>query len=405
MTHDGPRSPHLLWVGLASLTLLGAGPVPRETSLADRLREGLRRFVDEKQVAGAVALVGRPDKVLAVEAVGRRDIESGAAMEPDTVFRVMSMTKPVTAVAVIILADEKKLALDDPVADHLPEFLGQKLLAGVSGETVRLAASPRPITIRDLLTHTSGLPDVPPPGYTDLDDHADFTLAEAVKVIAGRPLSFPPGSRWAYSNAGMTTLGRVVEVVSGKPYEDFLKERLFDPLGMVDTTFYPTPSQRSRAAVVYEPTRDGLKAVASSRAFPERGTSRPSPAGGLFSTAPDMAKFHRMMILRGLAAERRYLAEPTVAAMTRVQTGDLKTGFVPGMGYGLGWGVVRSPEGVNAPLDRGSFGHGGYYGTQGWVDPTRKRYAILMIQRVGLKNPDDTPIRAELQRIAFDEGP
>ena len=390
----------LLLLGMASFGL-AAGSAPREKELPERIREGMQRFVDEKQIAGAVALVGRPDKVLAVEAVGRRDVESGAAMEPSTTFRIMSITKPITAIGVMMLVDEGKLRLDDLVETHLPEFRNQKLYAGFSGDKPRLVPSPRPITVRDLLTHTSGLPDTPPPGYTDLDNHPDFSLADAVKVIAGRPLSFPPGSKWAYSNAGMSTLGRIIEVVSGKPYDIFLQERLFGPLGMVDTTFYPTEAQMKRVATVYDLKEGTLRPVASSRVAPNREKNRPSPAGGLFSTADDLARLCQMIFLRGTVAGHRYLTEESVDAMTRLQTGDLKAGFVDGMGFGLGWGAVKVPVGVTSDLSIGAFGHGGAYGTQAWIDREKNRFVILLIQRTGLKNADDTPMRAELQRIAL----
>lgn len=386
----------------AALSLLASGPPTDDDKLSGRIRTGLQKFVDDGQIAGAVALVGKADKVLAVEAVGRRDIGSDAAMGPDALFRVMSLTKPITAVGVMMLVDDGKLELDDLVESHLPEFRGQKLYAGFSGDRPVLVPAPRPITVRDLLTHTSGLPDAPPPGYTDLDKHPDFSLADAVKVIAGRPLSFPPGTKWSYSNAGMTTLGRIIEVVSGKPYDVFLRERLFVPLGMSDTTFYPTPDQMARAATVYDRKEGKLKPVESHRVAPNPERNRPSPAGGLFSTADDLAKLYQMTLRRGLSDDgKRILSEASVDAMTRLQTGDLKCGFVDGMGFGLGWGVVKVPAGVTASLSPGTYGHGGAYGTQGWVDRTKGRFVILLIQRVGLRNADDTPMRAELQRIAL----
>jgi CubicO group peptidase (beta-lactamase class C family) len=401
MKRESRRPPRPLLLLVLAIPCLAAGPARPAKELPERIREGMQRFVDGKQIAGAVALVSRPDKVLAIEAVGKRDVESGAAMEPSTIFRIMSLTKPITAIGVMMLVDEGKIRLDDLVETHLPEFREQKLYAGFSGDKPRLIASPRPITVRDLLTHTSGLPDTPPPGYVDLDNHPDFSLAEAVKVIAGRPLSFPPGSKWAYSNAGMSTLGRIIEVVSGKPYDVFLQERLFGPLGMVDTTFYPTSEQMKRVATVYDLKGGELRAVASSRVAPRREKNRPSPAGGLFSTADDLGRLYRMVFLRGTIAGRRFLTDASVDAMTRLQTGDLKAGFVDGMGFGLGWGVVKVPGGVTADLSIGAFGHGGAYGTQGWVDRKKNRFVILLIQRTGLKNADDTPMRAELQRIAF----
>ena len=184
-------------------------------------------------------------------------------------------------------------------------------------------------------------------------------------------------------------------------YEDFLKTRIFDPLGMVDTRFYPSPEQMKRLAVTY--ARDGgeLQPVASSKVAPKPGERPPSPAGGLYSTAPDLARVYRMMLARGAFEGRRVLSESGVDRMTRLQTGDIPYGFVDGMGFGLGWGVVKRPGGVTEALSPGSFGHGGAFGTQAWIDPKKGRFAVLLIQRTGLGNSDGTPIRRELQRAAF----
>jgi CubicO group peptidase (beta-lactamase class C family) len=384
---------------LATLSLPGAGP--RE-GLSERVRARMQRFVAEHEIAGAVTLIGRADGILDVQAVGMRDIEAGDPMRTDSIFRIMSMTKPITAIAIMMLIDEGKLSLDDPVEKHLPEFRGQRMTATRKGDDVTLTDSPRPALIRDLLTHTSGVSDSPPTGYPDLDDFPRLTMAEAVRILARRPLDFAPGTRWRYSNGGLTTLGRLVEVASGRPYDAFLKERLFDPLGMVDTTFYPSPEQMRRVAVIYDREADSLRPLPSSRSAPKAGVRYPSPAGGLFATAPDLARLYRMMLNRGTLDGRRYLSESSVAAMTRLQTGELKAGFVDGMGFGLGWGFVREPKGATAPLSAGSYGHGGMYGSQGWIDPHKGVFVILLIQRDGLENNDDTPMRRELQRIAFE---
>jgi CubicO group peptidase (beta-lactamase class C family) len=322
-------------------------------------------------------------------------------MRPDSLFRIASMTKPITAIGIMMLAEAGKLSVDDPVEKHLPEFRGQMMVATRSGDTITLKTPPRPITLRDLLTHTSGLPDSAPPGAPNPPSGGDRTLAAAVKAYSQRPLSFEPGSKWSYSNAGITTLGRVIEVVSAKPYESFLDERLFDPLGMIDTTFYPSPEQMTRAAVTYDRKEGELRPVASSKTAPPRGERLPSPAGGLYSTAPDLARLYQTMLNRGSFGGRRILSEASVAEMTRVQTGDLKAGFTDGMGFGLGWGVVRQPSGVTEALSTGSFGHGGAWGTQAWIDPTKGQFVILMIQRVGLPNSDASEMRGALQRIGL----
>jgi CubicO group peptidase (beta-lactamase class C family) len=363
----------------------------------------MQQFVDEQQISGSVTLVGRSDAVVSLEAVGRRSIEDDLPMRPDTLFRIASMTKPITAIGIMMLADQGKLAIDDPVEKYLPEFRGPMMVAGPPGDTITLKKPARPITLGDLLTHTSGLPGKLPPGLADLYDRRDRTLAEAALAFSQRPLDFEPGSRWAYSSPGIDTLGRVIEAAAGVSYERFLEERLFEPLGMADTTFYPAAAQVARTAVVYERRQGALRPVAAFRGGPPEGAKYPHPAGGLFSTAPDLARLYQMMLNGGTRAGRRYLSESSVAAMTRVQTGDLRAGFSEGIGFGLGWSVVRRPAGVTAMLSPGSYGHGGGYGTQCWIDPHRGLFTILLTQRPDLNPRDEAALRRELPRIAFGE--
>jgi CubicO group peptidase (beta-lactamase class C family) len=265
---------------------------------------------------------------------------------------------------------------------------------------VTLKKPPRPITVRDLLTHTSGLPGGFPPGLADLYTRRDRTLAEAILAQSQRPLDFEPGTKWAYCNAGIDTLGRIIEVVSGRPYEEFLQKQIFQPLGMVDTTFYPTPQQLERLAPTYA-KRDG-KLVPDPNAIIALppGARYPIPAGGLYSTGADLARFYRMMLNQGTLGEARVLSAESVAAMTRVQTGDLPAAFTPGMGFGFGWAVVRTPAGVTEMLSPGSYGHGGAFGTQGWIDPHQDLFVVLLIQRTGLPNSDASKLRYELQAAA-----
>jgi CubicO group peptidase (beta-lactamase class C family) len=247
------------------------------------------------------------------------------------------------------------------------------------------------------------MPGAPPPGFSGLSAGRRLTLAEAVMAYSQRPLDFEPGSKWSYCSPGIDTLGRIIEVVSDQPFETFLKERLFDPLGMADTTFYPTPEQMKRAAVIYIRKDGELRPVASSRIAPTRGERYPSPAGGLFSTAPDLARLCQVMLYRGTTAPRRYLSDSGVEEMTRVHTGDLKAGFSDGIGFGLGWGVVRQPTGVTEMLSPGAYGHGGGFGTQCWIDPHRDLFTILLTQRPDLNPQDEAALRRELPQIAFDQ--
>jgi CubicO group peptidase (beta-lactamase class C family) len=388
-------------IGLGALGLPALAAKGQDSGLPTRIRETMQRFIDRKEISGVVALVGRSDGIVATEAIGRRDIEADLPMTPETIFRIASMTKPITAIGIMMLADQGKLEVDDPVEKHLPEFKGQMLVASRSDDAITLKKPPRPITLRDLLTHTSGLPGMPPPGLSDLYAKRNRTLAEAVPAYSQRPLDFEPGTKWAYCNTGIDTLGRVIEVVSGQSYEAFLKDRLFDPLGMNDTTFHPSSEQMSRVAATYDRKDGALRAAGAPLIGPPAGAKYPMPAGGLYSTAPDLAKLYQMMLNRGQAGGRRYLSESAVAEMTRVQTGELKAGFTDGMGFGLGWGVVRQPSGVTVMLSPGTFGHGGAFGTQAWIDPQKNRFVILMIQRTGLPNSDASDIRRELQKVAF----
>jgi CubicO group peptidase (beta-lactamase class C family) len=361
----------------------------------------MQRFVDDRQMAGAVTVVGNSRGIISLEAIGSRRLDSKEAMPKDALFRIASMTKPITAVGILILADEGKLSVNDPVEKHLPEFRGQMMTAERGEDKVVLKKPPRAITLRDLLTHTSGLPGYPP-GLSDLYRKRNRTLAEGTLAVSQRPLEFAPGSRWWYCNSGIDTLGRVIEVVSGKDYESFLAQRIFTPLGMKDTTFRPSKEQLSRLAGLYN-TKDGqLVAAGDTLIGPPQEMRHPIPAGGLYSTGADMARFYRMMLQGGALDGERILSATSAEAMTKVQTGDLKCGFTPGMSHGLGFAVVREPQGVTGMLSAGSFGHGGAYGTQSWADPKRDLFVILLIQRAGLPNSDASKMREELQRLAVD---
>lgn len=387
---------------LAPLTMaLASLALGQDSTLPSRVRSSLQRFVDDHEISGAVGVVGDVNGVLAIEAVGKADIEANQPMRPDSLFWIASMTKPITGIAVMMLVEEGKLKLDDPVAKYVPDFDGQMMLGWHQGDAYIARKPSRPITLRDLLTHTSGLPDGALPDSPEREAKPSTTLAESAARYGRRRLSFEPGSRWSYSNAGMNTLGRVIEVGSGSSYVDFLKARIFDPLGMVDTTFYPTPEQMQRLAMLYARDGDALQPIPSSKVAPKAGERPPSAAGGLYSTGPDLARLYRMMLGRGTFEGRRILAEASVAEMTRLQTGEIPCGFVDGMGYGLAWGFVKQPRGVTEMLSPGSFGHGGMFGTQGWVDPKKGRFAVLLIQRAGLTDNDGSPMRRELQKAAF----
>ncbi|HEY2786528.1 MAG TPA: serine hydrolase domain-containing protein [Fimbriiglobus sp.] len=366
------------------------------------IRASLQKYVDSGDISGAVAVVGQADRLVACEAIGQADLAAKTPMAADALFRIASMTKPITAIGIMMLADEGRLNVNDKVEKYLPEFKNQMLVAKRDFDTLVLKKPARPIAIKDLLTHTSGLPGGYPAGLSDLYTKRNRTLAEAALVMSQRPLEFEPGSKWAYCNTGMDTLGRIIEVVSGKSYEQFLQVRLFDRLGMNDTTFYPSAEQLKRVATLYRKPQNGpLKPAANPLIKLTKGAKFPIPAGGLFSTGSNLATLYSMMLHRGAWQGKRLLSEAAVAEMTKVQTDDLpNVGFVPGSAWGLGWSIVKEPQGVTAMLSPGTFGHGGAFGTQAWIDPAQNLFVVLLIQRTGLANSDASPMRQSLQEAA-----
>jgi CubicO group peptidase (beta-lactamase class C family) len=385
------------------LSLLSVGLAAEfDSAVLAKIAPRMQQFVDEGVIAGAVTVVGNAAGVQHHEAVGSLTLENGQAMPKDGLFRIASMTKPITALGIMILQDEGKLSVDDPVEKHLPEFKGQLLIDSREGDRVVLRKPPRPITIRDLMTHTSGLPGGFPAGYSDLYFKRTLNLAEATLMQSQRPLDFEPGGKWSYCNAGIDTLGRIIEVKSGRTYEDFLPERIFRPLGMNDTAFYPDEKQLARLAGLYG-EKDGKLVFADYALIgPTKDARHPIPAGGLFSTGADLAKLYQAMLGQGQLAGAKIVSPAAVKQMTQLQTGDLACGFTPGMGFGFGWAVVREPQGVHAMLSPGTFGHGGAFGTQAWIDPEQDLFVILLIQRTGLPNADASDLRKELQRLAVE---
>lgn len=352
-------------------------------AVQDRMKE----LIAANEIAGAVTLVADPQGLLSLDATGFADIGERAPMKPDSLFWIASMTKPITATAVMMMQEEGKLSVDDPVARYLPEF---KDLKDADGKEVT-------VTIRQCLTHSSGLAELSPAEGARIS-----TLAELVKRVVAKPVKFAPGSKWEYCQTGINTVARVVEVVSGAPFPDFLQQRIFDPLGMKDTGFYPSETLVKRLASSYRRAGDGtldktpITFLAGKDLWDH--SRYPLANGGLFSTAEDYAKFARMILRGGELDGHRYLKEESVKQMTTVQSGDLKTGFTPGNGWGLGWCVVREPQGITATLSPGTFGHGGAYGTQAWIDPVKQRVYLLLIQRADFENSD-----ASLVRRAFHE--
>ncbi len=391
-------------VGMLAGALLGIGAVGAAEFDAAKLAQigpAMQKFVDAKEVAGAVTIVGSSKGIADIQTVGWSKVAGQEPMRKETMFRIASMTKPITAMGVMLLQEDGKLSVEDPVEKHLPEFKGQMMVAERKDGTVTLKKPARVITIRDLMTHTSGLPGGFPIGLADLYNRRHLTLAEAVLVSSQQPLDFEPGSKWAYCNAGIDTLGRIIEVCSGKSYESFMIERIFSPLGMNDTRCFTSPEQAARVAGLYEKKGDELVEVAKPLVGSAQSAKHPIPAGGLLSTGPDLAKLYTALLNHGELGGHRVISAPSLKTMTSVQTGDLKTGFVDGMGFGFGFAVVREPKGATEMVSTGTYGHGGAFGTQGWIDPQQDVFVILLIQRAGTPGGDGSELRKTLQAIAF----
>jgi CubicO group peptidase (beta-lactamase class C family) len=341
--------------------------------LAD-IHQRMQEFVDRGKAAGIVTVLARHGQLASLDAVGYRDLESKTPMSTDTLFRIMSLTKPVTCIGIMTLVDEGRLSLIDPVEKYLPEFKGQKLnpCEDRAGYACGLVAPHRPVNIEDLMKHTSGMRA---PESSD----SPASLAELVTRAARMPLLFEPGTRWDYSNIGYDTLGRIIEVVTGKPYDQYLHDTIFEPLGMQDTFFYVPQEKRARVASVYTDVNGTLQKADVRE--PLRGRDQPSPAGGLFSTAHDLLRLNEMMRNHGALDGKRVLSAAAVELMTTSLTGDLKAGWAPGMGHGLGWEVVRNPEGMYRYNSIGTFAKGGAYRTYEWVDPAKDLIGIILMQR------------------------
>jgi len=389
----------LILAALAVTPGTGAAPAVRpedagmSSARLQRVHELVERHVDAGSFSGAVTLVARGGRVVHFEAQGLMDLASKTPMARDAIFRIMSMTKPIVGAAVLMLVEEGKIRLTDPVSKFIPELKGLQVAvsqpgpAAPSPQAAGAAAEPRvstvpaarEITIRDLLTHTSGLVS----GPISAQENAKValkgkeTLAEYVPRLASVPLEFQPGTRWAYSaQAGFDVLVRVVEVASGQRADRFFRERLFEPLGMKDTFFY-APEPTTRLAALYRRTPAGLEPQANP-AFMNGAYF--SGGGGLMSTAEDYFRFAQMLLDGGELNGRRLLAPRTVELMRSPFVKDTLPGRPPGEGFGLSVRVITDPASRNTFLSEGTFGWSGAFGTHFWVDPRERVVGILMAQ-------------------------
>lgn len=372
------RFNRLSWVGV----LIGVASVCGADAQAPAVKARMQEFVDKGDIAGAVFQYSCAGKAFGPEAVGYQDSPAKKAMRIDSIFQIMSMTKPITAVGIMMLVEEGKVSILDPIEKHLPEFKG-----------VNRNKEGRAPVVRDLLTHTSGMIANPPASIPDLYTKMDRTLSEAVTLYAQHPLDFEPGTKWQYSNPGIAVLGRIIEVQSGKSYEQFLQERVFQPLGMKDTHFFLPESKRDRLAFVH--AREGNAFQYSpatilggdSRQF-RKGAKYPAPEFGLYSTAADLSAFYQAML------NGKLLKPDSMRVMTEIHTKGIKAGWGTGNGFGLGWEIVQDPIGTLTLHSIGTYTHGGAFGTFGFVDPVKKLTGVWLVQQSGGGN-------ASMARDAF----
>jgi len=379
------------------LTAASSKAKPEEVGLSSerltRIHGAIQRHIDAGDIAGAVTLVGRKGRLAHLEAQGVMDLASKKPMSTDTIFHLASMTKPIAGVAILMLMEEGKLRLTDPVSKYIPELKtltvavpmepgpGQAPAADRSAEPkfYKVPAA-REITIRDLLTHTSGLVSggISATAAAKMPRKPTDALADYIPRLAAVPLAFQPGSRWTYSpGAGFDTLGRVVEVISGQTFDAFLRQRIFEPLGMKDTFFYPPDDRLPRVATIYQRTPEGLTKAPDQRVTPSKYFSG---GGGLMSTAEDYLQFGMMLVNGGQLNGKRLLSPTTVELMSSVHFKDTFPGRAPGRSWGLSVQVISDPIAAAMRVSPGSFGWDGAFGTHFWADPKEKMVGLLMVQ-------------------------
>ena len=391
-------SAFLVVIGLVAAGLAWAQSLPQVAPeqagfSADRLariKQTLRDDIESGALPGAVLLIVREGKIAYFESLGALDPQTKALMAKDSIFRIYSMTKPIVSVAAMMLVEEGRISLGDPVAKYLPEFKDVKAgveKPGPDGKpTLELVPARRPITVQDLMRHTSGLTygvfgdNLVKRAYRDAKIFdGDPDNAEFSKRIAALPLMLQPGTRWEYSHA-TDILGRVIEVVSGKPLLLIAKERILDPLGMKDTSFYVSDTAKhSRIAEPFAKDRAiGIGAVVFDPRVPRKWESA---GGGMMGTAIDYARFLQMLLDGGTFEGKRYLSPKTVAYMTSDHLGSIPASFnADGYGFGLGFSV-RKQTGLSAlPGTDADYNWGGAGGTYFWVDPKEKMFVVFMMQ-------------------------
>jgi CubicO group peptidase (beta-lactamase class C family) len=419
------RFPHCLVVPLLVLLAATVAPAvaleaarPEEVGMSserlERLSTGLQEYVDDDLLAGAVVLVLRRGKVVYHEAFGERDAETNAKMQRDTIFRIASQTKAIVSAAVMLLQEEGELLISDPVGKYLSEFLETTVAVAREDGGYDVVDAERPITIRDLLTHTSGFAygtgissdrwdDAGIQGWYFAD--RDEPIGETIARMAKLPADAQPGEAWVY---GYNTdiLGAVVERVSGQSLDEYISERILEPLRMSDTHFYLPHAKRDRLAVVYAATEEGIARApdggsTGQGAYVDGPRKSFSGGAGLLATATDYARFLQMLLNGGELDGQRILSRKSVELMTVDHLGDVT--FAEGEGFGLGFYVVEDLGARGEPGSVGEYGWGGAYHSQYWVDPAEELVVVYMTQLIPAGNLDDTgKVRALVYQAIID---
>jgi CubicO group peptidase (beta-lactamase class C family) len=413
---DGPAASPAPAPEAASQAAPAPSPTPgfSQAGLA-QLDSRLAELASARQRAGYVAVLARNGEVMHTSTAGYADLEADRPMTADTVVRIASMSKPVTAVAALMLIEDGVIALDDPVSDYIPSFANVRVATALQRDEsfeIPTTDAERPITVEDLLTHTSGL------GYLfDYQSNlgalyigndiyaAEGDMDSRMETLAGLPLYFQPGSAWFYSYAS-DVLGHLVSVASGQSLEDFTQTRIFQPLGMDDTTFFLRDDQRDRLAAVYTHDEDGQLTRVPSAEDTVSVAAFEAGGAGLFSTANDYIRFAQMLANGGALDGARLLSADTVAAMS---TAHVQADRMPDrmdsvdLGYGYGVGVIYDGPGEHPVRAQGDFGWSGYFDTEFFVSPATGIVAVIMSQeQPGPTTPDTIGARAVFDRLVYD---
>ena len=403
----------LLWA--AAAIPAAAAPLPRaapeqagmSSERLERLAAAMQNLVDEGRLAGATTMITRRGKVVHFGTFGHQDLEAGKPMAEDSIFRIYSMTKPITSVALMLLYEEGLFRLSDPVEKFIPEFAGLPVAAGETIGGIVTEPADHPFTVRELMSHTAGF------SYGIFSESAvdrlyreaevlnpDISLRGMIERLADIPLRKQPGTAWHYSVA-VDIQGYLVEVLSGQPFDAFLKERIFDPLGMTDTAFWVTEDKADRFAEVYVYDEDGLLKVPEDEPLRDRDYLAPvkflSGGGGLVSTTEDYMRFCQMLLNGGELDGVRLLAPSTVKLMRRNQLPKDYPEFSPGQGFGLNFAVVLDPVEADG-VSKGEYYWGGAAGTWFWIDPVEDLIFVGMIQQFGDERPD---VRSLSRRLTY----